>query len=323
MRPYIRRMAERPTSVRLWYNPPMAGEQGRLAGRRAVVTGAASGIGRAIAGRFVQEGARTVVLDVDGAALADLAASLGDAVVAHAAVDVTDGPAVTEAVRAAAEALGGIDVVVNNAGIPMVGAVRDLTDEDWDRALDVDLKSVFLVSRAAWPHLEAGGRRRDRQHGVDRRDGRHTGPGRLRDGEGRRRDAHEVHGAGRRRGRDPRQRGLAGLRRHADARALARRPGRPGARPAPASRRCTPWVGSASRATSPTPSSTSRRTKRAGSRAPRSPSTAASAPPPTHSSSPHIASRSSPATASALRSSPRRSRAWRRSPPPTTSRSRR
>ena len=132
-------------------------ERGRLAGKRGVVTGAASGIGRSIAERFADEGARTVLLDLDDAALADLAASLGDAVVAHAAVDVTVGAAVTEAVRAAAEALGGIDVVVNNAGIPMVGAVRDLTDSDWDRALDVDLKSVFLVSRAAWPHLEAGG----------------------------------------------------------------------------------------------------------------------------------------------------------------------
>jgi NAD(P)-dependent dehydrogenase (short-subunit alcohol dehydrogenase family) len=159
MRPYIRRKAERPTSVHLWYKPAMAEavEQGRLAGRRAVVTGAASGIGRAIAGRFVQEGARAVVLDLDGAALADLESSLGDGIAAHAAIDVTDGAAVTEAVGAAAEAMGGIDVVVNNAGIPMVGAVRDLTDEAWDRALDVDLKSVFLVSRAAWPHLEAGG----------------------------------------------------------------------------------------------------------------------------------------------------------------------
>jgi NAD(P)-dependent dehydrogenase (short-subunit alcohol dehydrogenase family) len=159
MRPYIRRKAERPTSVHLWYKPAMAEavEQGRLAGRRAVVTGAASGIGRAIAGRFVQEGARAVVLDLDGAALADLEASLGDGIAAHAAIDVTDGAAVTEAVDAAAEAMGGIDVVVNNAGIPMVGAVRDLTDEAWDRALDVDLKSVFLVSRAAWPHLEVGG----------------------------------------------------------------------------------------------------------------------------------------------------------------------
>jgi NAD(P)-dependent dehydrogenase (short-subunit alcohol dehydrogenase family) len=159
MRPYIRRKAERPTSVHLWYKPAMAEavEQGRLAGRRAVVTGAASGIGRAIAGRFVQEGARAVVLDLDGAALADLEASLGDGIAAHAVIDVTDGAAVTAAVGAAAEAMGGIDVVVNNAGIPMVGAVRDLTDEAWDRALDVDLKSVFLVSRAAWPHLEAGG----------------------------------------------------------------------------------------------------------------------------------------------------------------------
>src|SRR4051794_5943112 len=127
MRPYIRRMAERPTSARLWYNPPMAeaGQQGRLAGRRAVVTGAASGIGRAIAGRFVQEGARTVVLDVDGVALADLETSLGDGVAAHAAVDVTDGAAVTEAVRAAAEALGGIDVLGNHPGTPLSGAAGD------------------------------------------------------------------------------------------------------------------------------------------------------------------------------------------------------
>ena len=132
------------------------GQQGRLAGKRAVVTGAASGIGRAIAARFAQAGARAVVLDVDGPALADLEAGL-DGVEGHATVDVTDGAAVTEAVRAAADVLGGIDVVVNNAGIPMVGTVRDLTDDAWDRALDVDLKSVFLVSRAAWPHLEAAG----------------------------------------------------------------------------------------------------------------------------------------------------------------------
>jgi NAD(P)-dependent dehydrogenase (short-subunit alcohol dehydrogenase family) len=158
IRPYIRRLAERPTSERVWYNPAMTdgGQQGRLAGKRAVVTGAASGIGRAIAARFAQEGARAVVLDVDGPALADLEAGL-DGVEGHATVDVTDGAAVTEAIRAAADVLGGLDVVVNNAGIPMVGTVRDLTDDAWDRALDVDLKSVFLVSRAAWPHLEAAG----------------------------------------------------------------------------------------------------------------------------------------------------------------------
>ena len=131
--------------------------QGRLAGKRTVVTGAASGIGRAITGRFVQEGARAVVLDVDGPALADLRASIGEGVEGHSTVDVTDGSAVTAAVGAAAELMGGIDVVVNNAGIPMVGTVRDLTDEAWDRVLDVDLKSVFLVSRAAWPHLETAG----------------------------------------------------------------------------------------------------------------------------------------------------------------------
>ena len=118
------------------------------------MTGAASGIGRAIAGRFAQEGARAVVLDLDGPALA--AAGEPRRRQGHAPVDVTDGPRYQGDPRCG-DVLGGIDVVVNNAGIPMVGTVRDLTDEAWDRALDVDLKSVFLVSRAAWPHLEAAG----------------------------------------------------------------------------------------------------------------------------------------------------------------------
>jgi len=129
-----------------------AEREGRLSGRRAVVTGAASGIGRAIAARYAEEGARLVTLDLDADAPSD-----GEAVAGHLSVDVTDAAGVAGAIGDAVGLLGGLDVVVNNAGIPMTGTVRDLGEEDWHRAIDTDLTSVFLVSRAAWPHLEAAG----------------------------------------------------------------------------------------------------------------------------------------------------------------------
>src|SRR5581483_8965181 len=69
--------------------------------------------------------------------------------------DVADACAVDRATAVALERLGGLDTLVNNAGIPMVGAVHELSEADWDRALAVDLKSVYLVSRAVWPHLQA------------------------------------------------------------------------------------------------------------------------------------------------------------------------
>lgn len=72
-------------------------------------------------------------------------------------VDVTDAHAVGEALARTEEELGGIDVVVNNAGITIVGGVQELSSEQWDRELDINLKSVYLVSRAAWPALRAGG----------------------------------------------------------------------------------------------------------------------------------------------------------------------
>jgi NAD(P)-dependent dehydrogenase (short-subunit alcohol dehydrogenase family) len=131
---------------------------GRLAGRHAVITGASAGIGTEIARRFAAEGARVALLDVDAAALEDLGAELGPACAGTRAVDVADAAAVGAAVEWAADALGRIDTVVNNAGIPMVGAVHELEEADWDRVLEVDLKSIYLVSRAAWPHLrDAGG----------------------------------------------------------------------------------------------------------------------------------------------------------------------
>lgn len=129
----------------------------RLEGRAALVTGAASGIGRTIARRFADEGARVAVADLDGDAAAACADDLGGEAIGLA-VDVTDAAAVERAVTAVAERLGRLDTVVNNAGIPMVGATHELDEDDWDRVLAANLKSVYLVSRAAWPRLrESGG----------------------------------------------------------------------------------------------------------------------------------------------------------------------
>jgi NAD(P)-dependent dehydrogenase (short-subunit alcohol dehydrogenase family) len=128
---------------------------GRLAGARVLVTGAASGIGRAIAGRCAGEGARVALLDLDGAAAERVRAEVGGALAL--AADVTDAAAVSAAVQRVCAALGGLDGVVNNVGIPTVGRVDELEEEDWDRALAADLKAAYLVSRAAWPQLVAAG----------------------------------------------------------------------------------------------------------------------------------------------------------------------
>jgi len=128
---------------------------GRLAGKRMVITGAARGIGRAVASRCIAEGARVVVVDLDPGTDGTLARELGAE--AGLVADVTHGAAVANAIAAATETLGGLDGLINNAGIPMAGAVRDLAEDDWDRVLAVNLKSVYLMSRAAWPHFVAGG----------------------------------------------------------------------------------------------------------------------------------------------------------------------
>jgi NAD(P)-dependent dehydrogenase (short-subunit alcohol dehydrogenase family) len=129
----------------------------RLAGHRVLITGAAVGIGREIATRFVSEGASVALVDRAAEEVRQLDRELGPKSVTGLVADVTEADAVEGVIASAVESLGGLDAVVNNAGIPMVGAVHELDEADWDRVLDVDLKSVFLVSRAAWPALvEAG-----------------------------------------------------------------------------------------------------------------------------------------------------------------------
>jgi NAD(P)-dependent dehydrogenase (short-subunit alcohol dehydrogenase family) len=115
---------------------------GRLQGKRAFVTGGASGIGAAVAARFREEGASVVVADLAG----------GDVT-----CDVSSGVAVASAVTEAAQRLGGIDTLILNAGRPIVGALHELDEADWDDGLATNLTSIFLCTKAAWPHLLAAG----------------------------------------------------------------------------------------------------------------------------------------------------------------------
>jgi rhamnulose-1-phosphate aldolase/alcohol dehydrogenase len=121
-----------------------------LAGKVAVVTGAGSGIGRAIASRLVAEGAVVVVADLDADRAGAVAAELGgfDKAVALA-VDVADADAVESALRSACLAYGGLDIVVNNAGLSISKPLLETTTEDWDRQHGVMARGSFLVSRAA------------------------------------------------------------------------------------------------------------------------------------------------------------------------------
>ncbi|MFJ3403259.1 bifunctional aldolase/short-chain dehydrogenase [Promicromonospora sp. NPDC090134] len=119
-----------------------------LATRVALVTGAASGIGKAIATRLAAEGACVVVADLDAGKAAAAAAELGSADVAvGVAVDVSSEAAVRAAVQEAVLAFGGVDLVVNNAGLSLSRSLFETTEADWDLQHDVMAKGSFLVSR--------------------------------------------------------------------------------------------------------------------------------------------------------------------------------
>ncbi|KJK33844.1 short-chain dehydrogenase [Lentzea aerocolonigenes] len=121
-----------------------------LATRVALVTGGGSGIGRAIAQRLAAEGACVVVADRDGDAAREVAEGIGSTDVAVAVtVDVTDPAGIIEAFRAASLAFGGVDLVVNNAGLSISKPLADTTEADWDLQHDVMAKGSFLVSQQA------------------------------------------------------------------------------------------------------------------------------------------------------------------------------
>ena len=121
---------------------------GRMAGRRALITGGAGGIGLACARRLLAEGAQVVLLDKSAEALSS-AAGVGAAPVA---CDVTDPGAVAAAVDRAAGLLNGpADVLVSSAGMYKIAPLLDLTPEEWDDVLAVNLRGTFLAGRAVAP----------------------------------------------------------------------------------------------------------------------------------------------------------------------------
>lgn len=130
---------------------------GRLSGKVCIVTGAGSGIGRASAIRFAEEGARVTCVDVNEEAVRSTAAEIGEGAFATAA-DVSDDAQVRAYTDGTVERWGKLDVVFNNAGVNLPTVFHEATDELIQRTLDVNVKGPIFGSRAAIPHmLEAGG----------------------------------------------------------------------------------------------------------------------------------------------------------------------
>ena len=132
----------------------------RLAGRNTVVTGAASGIGRETALRFAEEGAAVVCADLNTEGAAAVAAEIAaKGATAHlAGVDITSERDAARLAEEVLATLGRIDVLVNNAGVTILGGVAELTEAEWQREIDINLSGAYRVSKAFWRHFaEAGG----------------------------------------------------------------------------------------------------------------------------------------------------------------------
>jgi len=131
------------------------GHDGKLSGKVAIVTGAASGIGEAIAALYLNEGARLVVTDLPGHGLSRR--FVNQPHVRTVEIDVTMDEAPERVVGMAVREFGGLDVLVNNAGIGLGKQFEDTTDAEFDRTMAVNVRSVFRMSREAVPYLKARG----------------------------------------------------------------------------------------------------------------------------------------------------------------------
>ena len=129
----------------------------RLKDKSALVTGAASGIGAAIARAYAREGARVCVADIDGAGAARMATELGAGSMA-VRMDVSSEDQVERGVAQAANALGGVDILVSNAGVQHLDTIAEVSYENWRRILAIHLDGGFLTSRACLRRMIAQGR---------------------------------------------------------------------------------------------------------------------------------------------------------------------
>lgn len=130
----------------------------RLAGKVAIVTGAASGFGRGIAELFAFEGANVVIADLNGAGAAAVARSIGTGRAIATAADVTKKSDVAAMVQAAVAAFGGLDILVNNAGYTHKNqSLMTVSEDDFDRIYAVNVKSIYLTTLAAVPEMEKRG----------------------------------------------------------------------------------------------------------------------------------------------------------------------
>jgi len=134
----------------------VSGFSGRFAGRAAIVTGGASGLGKAVAARIVAEGGKVALWDMNADVLASASTEMG---AAHAvAVDVSDSGAVAEAVHSSVAALGKVDVLVCSAGVTGATAtVQDYPLDSWRRVIDINLNGLFYCCREVVPYMIANG----------------------------------------------------------------------------------------------------------------------------------------------------------------------
>jgi NAD(P)-dependent dehydrogenase (short-subunit alcohol dehydrogenase family) len=128
----------------------------RLSGKTALVTGGARGIGRAICDAYVREGARVAVADRLEADAQETAAALGENAMA-VVMDVTDLASIAAGVSAVEKAWGGVDVLVNNAGVFNMGSIEEFTMEDYRRQYDVNVGGTLFVTQAVLPGMKAKG----------------------------------------------------------------------------------------------------------------------------------------------------------------------
>jgi 3-oxoacyl-[acyl-carrier protein] reductase len=129
----------------------------RLSGKTAIVTGGASGFGAGIAAKFIAEGAQVMIADINETAAQTVASELG-VNAAGQTVDVSNGPSVQAMATAALDAFGHVDILINNAGVThLPTALESVSEEDFDRVFNINMKSVYLTARALVPHMKKRG----------------------------------------------------------------------------------------------------------------------------------------------------------------------